>query len=88
MDSMEEAARTKVVGGILEGSKEAKLEIPVECPHDGRREKHPGALHANQHGHDAHARNSFSHGDEDQRSPREYFEMLRFLNCLFQQLPA
>jgi hypothetical protein len=30
MDSMEKAARTKVVGGILEGSREARMEIPAE----------------------------------------------------------
>jgi uncharacterized protein (TIGR02391 family) len=32
-------------------------------------------------------RNIFSHGDEDQRSHEECFEMLLFLNWLFRQLP-
>lgn len=32
-------------------------------------------------------RNIFSHGDEDQRSPEECFEMLMFINWLFRQLP-
>ena len=32
-------------------------------------------------------RNIFSHGDEDQRSPEECFEMLLFLNWLFRHLP-
>ena len=33
-------------------------------------------------------RNIFSHGNEDQRSPEECYEMLLFLNWLFRQLPA
>jgi len=32
-------------------------------------------------------RNIFSHGDENQRSPEEAFEMLIFINWLFRQLP-
>ena len=32
-------------------------------------------------------RNIFSHGDEDQRSPEEAYEMLMFINWLFRQLP-
>ncbi len=32
-------------------------------------------------------RNIFSHGDEDQRSPEEAFEMLMIMNWLFRQLP-
>lgn len=32
-------------------------------------------------------RNVFSHGDENQRSPEECFEMLLFVNWLFRQLP-
>lgn len=31
-------------------------------------------------------RNVFSHGDEDQRSPEEAYEMLMFINWLFRQL--
>lgn len=33
-------------------------------------------------------RNIFSHGDEDQRSPEEAYEMLMFINWLFRQLNA
>ncbi len=33
-------------------------------------------------------RNIFSHGDEDQRSPEECYEMLLFVNWLFRHLPA
>ncbi len=32
-------------------------------------------------------RNIFSHGDENQRSPEETYEMLLFINWLFRQLP-
>jgi uncharacterized protein (TIGR02391 family) len=32
-------------------------------------------------------RNVFSHGDEDQRTPEEAYEMLMFINWLFRQLP-
>lgn len=32
-------------------------------------------------------RNIFSHGDEEQRSPEECYEMLQFLNWLFRHLP-
>jgi len=32
-------------------------------------------------------RNIFSHGDENQRSPEECYEMLLFINWLFRQLP-
>jgi lysophospholipase L1-like esterase len=32
MDNMEKAARTKVVGDILEGSRETKSEIPDKLP--------------------------------------------------------
>jgi uncharacterized protein (TIGR02391 family) len=33
-------------------------------------------------------RNIFSHGDENQRSPEECYEMLLFVNWLFKQLPS
>lgn len=33
-------------------------------------------------------RNIFSHGDENQRSPEECYEMLLFINWLFRHLPA
>lgn len=33
-------------------------------------------------------RNIFSHGDENQRSPEECYEMLLFVNWLFRHLPA
>jgi uncharacterized protein (TIGR02391 family) len=33
-------------------------------------------------------RNIFSHGDEDQRSPEECYEMLLFINWLFRHLPS
>lgn len=32
-------------------------------------------------------RNVFSHGDEEQRSPEEAFEMLLFINWLYRLLP-
>lgn len=33
-------------------------------------------------------RNIFSHGDEEQRSPEECYEMLLFINWLFRNLPS